>query len=77
MNAMRELELEKIKGRLEEIRGELDQIATNESFAIGYNQARHTMSEDPCEEAEQEISNVSDAASRVEEAIELIQGIWT
>ncbi|MCH5186802.1 MAG: hypothetical protein J1F63_00260 [Oscillospiraceae bacterium] len=72
MNAMRELDLEEIKNRLEDIRGELEQIAANERFAIGYSMG-DPVSEEQYEEAEQAVCNVADAASRIEEAIEFVQ----
>lgn len=69
MNSIRELELEEIRQRLEEIRDELEQIAGNERFSLGYC---GLASEERFEEAELAVFNVDDAASHVDEAIELI-----
>ena len=69
MNAMRELDIEEIKNRLEEIRDELDEIAVNERFAL----ERNHVSEEQYEEAETAIFSVADAASRIEEALEFVQ----
>ncbi|MCH5188645.1 MAG: hypothetical protein J1F63_09590 [Oscillospiraceae bacterium] len=69
MNSNRELELGEIKIRLEEIRDELESIAENERFSLGYDAS---VSEQRQREAELAVFSVDEAASHVDEAIEFI-----
>ena len=69
MNSRRGLELEELRQRLEEIRCELERIAEDERFGLGCGEP---VSECCYEEAESAIYSVDDAASRVDDAIELI-----
>ena len=74
MNSNRELELEELRLRLEEIRDELEDIASNEQFSLEYDELIGTESEG---QAELTVASVTDAASRVDEAIEFIEEALT